>query len=208
MRELSQHILDLLENSLEAGASRVRLEIVEDTAQDRLTIVVADDGRGMDAQTVSRVVDPFYTTRTTRDVGLGIPLLRAAAQRCEGDLTISSEPGVGTTVIAEFVKSHIDRAPLGDMESTLMSVLLSRHDCDLVFEHRVNDRSFGLDTAEIKEILGDLPFTHPDIRRWLQAYIREGYQELLSALKGYTMGSSRLSCYQEGERDAETEISG
>ena len=182
MRELSQHILDLLENALEAGASRVRLEIVEDTTRDRLTIVVADNGRGMDAETVARVVDPFYTTRTTRDVGLGIPLFKAAAQRCEGDLTISSEPGAGTIVTAAFVRSHIDRAPLGNMESTLMSVLLSQHDCDLVYEHRFDDRSFSLDTAEIKEILGDLPFTHPDIRRWLQATIREGYQELYQAL--------------------------
>jgi len=182
VRELSQHILDLLENGLEAGANRVSLEIVEDTARALLTIVVTDNGRGMDPQTLDNVVDPFFTTRTTRHVGLGIPLVKAAAQRCDGNLHIVSKVGQGTKVTVEFRRSHIDRAPLGNMESTLMSVLLSRNDCDLVYEHRLDDRSFGFDTAEIREVLGDLPFTHPDIRRWLQEFIREGYQELYHML--------------------------
>ncbi len=137
-------------------------------AHNRLTIRVADNGRGMDAQTVQRVIDPFFTTRSTRNVGLGLPLLRAAAQRCNGDLTVTSQLGVGTTVLAEFQRDHIDRAPLGDMPSTLWGVLLSDRACDLRYVHEVDGRVFELDTRAMREILGDVPLTHPDVRVWLQ----------------------------------------
>ncbi len=180
MRELSHHILDILENSLAAGASQIVLQIDEDTAQNRLTIRVADNGRGMDQEMVRRVSDPFFTTRTTRRVGLGIPLFKAAAERCNGSLTISSQVGKGTEIVATFQRDHIDRAPLGDMKSTLLGALLFGQACDLRFSHRYNDRTFELDTAEIRAVMGDTPLDHPRVRQWLEDYIREGYEDLYS----------------------------
>lgn len=197
MRELSLHILDIVQNSLAAGATTVDLMIEEDLAADRLTITVRDNGRGMDAATLARVTDPFFTSRSTRKVGLGIPLLKAATERCNGDLKITSQPGVGTTVTATFQHSNIDRAPLGDMTATLMTVILGGG-CELRYGHRVIGRpaaggsgnregegpkvqEFGFDTAEIKAELGDVPLTHPAVREWLRDFIAEGEATLSSA---------------------------
>jgi len=179
VRELSLHVLDLLENSLAAGASQIRLGIEEDTRANLLVITVADNGRGMDRETQALAVGPFYTTRTTRHVGLGLPLLKAAAERCEGGLELHSEVGVGTTVRVSFQRDHIDRAPMGDLVSTLMGALLSsRRGWDLVFTHRFDQHEFGLDTSEARELLGDVPLTHPAVREWLESYLRQGYEEL------------------------------
>lgn len=178
MRELSLHILDLVENSLEAGARRIEIEIVEDSVIDRLTISVSDDGRGMDAEMLRRATDPFFTTRQTRHVGLGLPLLKAAAERCEGGLWIESEPGMRTMVKATFRKSHIDRAPLGNLVDTLLAIILYHSETDLVYNHRIDASTFYFDTAEMRELLGGIPFTEPRVRRWLQDYITEGLKEL------------------------------
>lgn len=178
MRELSLHILDVLENSLEAGATRIDLEITEDSASDRLTINIQDNGRGMSEEVLRRVDDPFFTTRTTRHVGLGIPLFRAAAQRCNGDLTITSQVGVGTRVQAVFELDHIDRAPLGDMKSTLLGAILSYREGNLYYRHRVDERVFEFDTAEMREMLGDVPLTHPQVREWLEEFLTEGFADL------------------------------
>jgi anti-sigma regulatory factor (Ser/Thr protein kinase) len=183
VRELSLHVLDILENALAAGATLIELEISESTAQNRLTIRVSDNGRGMDANTLRRVTDPFFTTRTTRQVGLGLPLLKAAAQRCNGDLTISSQPGVGTQVLAEFQRDHIDRAPLGDMKSTVLGLILAERPCDLSYEHRVDERSFCLDTRDLRCILGDVPLTHPQARAWLEEYLDQEPVELEATKK-------------------------
>jgi len=186
MRELSLHILDVLENALEAGATEVDLEIDEDLLADRLTITVRDNGRGMDAQTARRALDPFFTTRTTRHVGLGLPLFAAAARRCEGDLGLDSSPGRGTVVTATFRHSHLDRAPLGDIAGTLLAFLLSERSAGLhfVYHHRVNGRSFDLDTAAIRAELEDIPLSHPLVREWLRGYIAAGEAELVPAHQG------------------------
>lgn len=176
MRELSLHILDVLQNSLEAGASKVTLTIEEDLRTDRLTITVTDNGRGMDADTVTKVLDHFFTTRTTRHVGLGLPLFAAAAKRCNGDLVVESKPGQGTTVRATFQHSHIDRAPLGDIRNTILSFLLAARPVDLHYIHRVNDRQFEFDTADIRAELGNVPLSHPAVRDWLSEFIAEGEQ--------------------------------
>jgi hypothetical protein len=173
MRELSLHILDVLQNSLEAGATLVELSIEEDLAADQLVITVRDNGRGMDEATLAQVVDPFYTTRKTRHVGLGIPLFQAAAERCNGNLSITSQVGKGTAVMAVFQHSHIDRAPLGDMTGTLLSFILGGV-CDLSYTHRVNDRQFMLNTAEMRTELGEVSLSHPVVREWLREYIAEG----------------------------------
>jgi len=186
MRELSLHILDVLENALEAGATEVDLEIDEDVHADRLTIAVRDNGRGMNAQTAGRALDPFFTTRTTRHVGLGLPLFAAAAKRCEGDLSLDSSPGRGTVVTATFRHSHLDRAPLGDIAGTLLAFLLSERGAELrfVYQHRVNGRSFDLDTSAIRAELEDVPLSHPLVREWLRDYITAGEAELVPAHQG------------------------
>jgi hypothetical protein len=177
MRELSLHILDIVQNSLEAGATLVELTIEEDLTADRLTITVRDNGRGMDEAQLARIFDPFYTTRKTRHVGLGVPLFKAATERCNGDLTITSQVGKGTTLRATFQRSHIDRAPLGDVTGTLMAVILGGT-CDVHYLHRVGEKEFGFHTATIKAELGDVPLTHPAVRQWLQEFIAAGEADL------------------------------
>jgi Histidine kinase-, DNA gyrase B-, and HSP90-like ATPase len=179
MRELSLHILDVLQNSLEAGATLVELAIEEDLAADRLVIRVRDNGHGMDDATLAQVVDPFYTSRTTRHVGLGIPLFQAAAERCNGTLSITSQVGLGTTLSAVFQHSHIDRAPLGDMAGTLLSFILGAV-CDLSYRHRVNGRQFTLSTMELRANLGEAPLSHPAVREWLREYIVQGEGSLVA----------------------------
>jgi anti-sigma regulatory factor (Ser/Thr protein kinase) len=191
MRELSMHILDMLENALEAGATQVELSIVEDLEADRLEIVVHDNGRGMDAATAGQALDPFFTTRTTRHVGLGLPLFAAAAKRCDGDLTLESAPGQGTTVRTTFRYSHLDRAPLGNMTDTLLAFLIgfptgqphgvaptNRAAPRFTYRHQVEGRAFELDTAAIQAELGEIPLSHPRVREWLHDYIAEGEAEL------------------------------
>lgn len=182
MRELSLHILDIVENAIEAGARYVDLSVCEDLDADRLTITVADDGRGMDAETVQKTHDPFYTTRLTRHVGLGIPLFAAAAERCAGRLVVQSTLGQGTTVTADFQHSHIDLAPLGNMSATLMCILMRGQDFDLRYAHHVvehgHERAFKLDTGQIKRELGGVPLSYPAVREWLEEYIAQGEEQL------------------------------
>jgi len=174
VREISLHILDVLENALEAGATRINLCIEEDWKRDRLTISIQDNGRGMDKDTLAHVLDPFFTTRKTRHVGLGLPLFAAAAERCNGKLVVKSQKGKGTLVQATFRLSNIDRAPLGDMTGTLISFLMGQHRCDLHYIHRVDGKAFEFDTEEIKKILDGVPLTHPRVREWLMEFIMEG----------------------------------
>jgi anti-sigma regulatory factor (Ser/Thr protein kinase) len=185
VRELSLHLLDVVENAIEAGAHHIELAIVEDLDADLLTMSVIDDGRGMDAETLRQVRDPFFTTRTTRHVGLGIPLLAAAAERCAGELAIRSQPGGGTAVVATFRHSHIDRAPLGDVPGTLICILMRDDDLELDYRHAVIDhgteRAFEWRTTEIRDALGDLPLSTPAIREWLSGFVAEGEAQLKEA---------------------------
>jgi len=178
VRELSLHILDVLENSIKAGATHTELTIEEELGRDILRIVVRDNGRGMSEEFARQVLDPFVTTRTTRHVGLGLPLLAAAVERCNGGLSIESEPGVGTTVTATFQHSHIDRAPLGDIVTSLMAVVLSKRPVNIHYTHTVDDRSFELDTEEIRRELGTIPLSHPRVRKWLESALTDGVASL------------------------------
>jgi hypothetical protein len=210
MRELSLHILDALENSLEAGATAIELTIEEDMRADRLTITVRDNGRGMSKAQLDCVFDPFFTTRTTRHVGLGVPLFKAAAQRCNGDLTVTSQPGEGTTLLATFQHSHIDRASLGDIQGTLLAVILAAasdvppHPVipssvipsearnltrNIHYLHRVDGQEFEFSTADMRAELGEIPLTLPPVRKWLQKFIAEG-EEKLSPLSAPVSGAS------------------
>ncbi len=173
MRELSLHILDLVQNAVEADATEVKLEIVESFSADTLTIRVRDNGRGMEEKERDKVVDPFHTSRTTRRIGLGLPLIQMSTQRCDGHLKIESQRGKGTLVEAVYRHSHWDRPPLGNMADTLQTILVGNPTLDFHYLHRVAERSFRIAASEIKEILGGVPLTQPEILQWLQEYLKE-----------------------------------
>ena len=174
MRELSLHILDIVQNSIAAGAGTVTIQVQEDSGEDWISLSVADDGRGMDEETIARVTDPFYTTRTTRKVGLGIPLLKTGATSCEGDFSIESRLGEGTTIRASYRRSHIDRPPLGDMVSTMLTILLGDESVDYVYSHEVDGVAFSFASKEMKELLDGLSFQNPDVYAWLKEFLVEG----------------------------------
>ncbi len=178
MEELALHILDLVTNSIEAGCTRVIIGVDEDIHSDSLTITVEDNGRGMDRDLLTRVTDPFATTRTTRRVGLGIPLLAEAAGICDGGVTIDSRKGRGTRVIARFRYSHIDRMPLGDMPATLTAILGGNPGLRVIYEHSVNERRFTLDSEEIQSKLGDVPVSDPMVLTWLRGYLKQSLDEI------------------------------
>lgn len=198
MRELSQHITDLIENSVRAGAHKVEVTVVEDLPADSLIVYVADNGCGMPPEVVEKVTDPFFTSRSCRRVGLGLPLLAAATERCEGSMEISSEQGRGTTVIARFRHSHIDRPPLGDIQSTLLTALVGHSDVDFVYCHRVNGHCFELDSSAIKKELEGIPLSHPPVLRWLERFLSEGLSEV---------GVATAPSSAKEDMDAETEQS-
>ena len=178
MRELALHILDIAQNSITAGAARVEIGIVEDLPADTLTVTIKDDGCGMTPEFLSKVTDPFTTKRTTRGVGLGIPLFKLAAENTGGSFGIESEVGRGTCVTAVFGYSHIDRQPLGNMAETMLGMITSYEDVTFVYRHAVNGKVFEVDTSELKNVLGDVPFSTPDVYMWLSEFLSEGEEEL------------------------------
>lgn len=173
MTELSLNVLDVAENSTRAKASLVSITVSADTAADRLVITIEDDGCGMTKEQVSQVTDPFYTSRTTRKVGLGVPFFKYAAESAGGQFSITSEPGRGTTVFASFQLSHIDRMPLGDMNATIHTLITCHPDTEFVYTYRYDGRSFTLDTRELRQILGDISFQEPEVSAFIQEYLAE-----------------------------------
>lgn len=142
------HILDIAENSIASSAGRIEIRIEEDTGRDVLTIEIKDDGKGMDEQTLQKTLDPFFTTRTTRRVGLGLPLLAQAARQTDGKIELDSKPGQGTTVKATFSLSHLDRQPMGDMQETIRTLVAGHPEIDFLYEHKTNDSIYHFDTRE------------------------------------------------------------
>ncbi len=174
-RDLSQHILDIAENSITAKATLLHIDIDENPVDDRLEIVIQDNGKGMDADMLRRIADPWVTTRTTRKVGLGIPFLKQTAEMCGGAFDITSTVGQGTTTRATLQLSHIDRPPLGDLSGTLMCIIVGNPQVDVVFQHWVAHKRFVLDTREYREILGpEVPFSDPEILAFVRGTIGEG----------------------------------
>ena len=174
MKELSLHILDIAKNSVKAKATKIEISVIEDEGQDKLIIKIADNGSGMSKEILESVRDPFTTTRTTRKVGLGIPLFEAAATQSGGNLKIESELGVGTSLAAEFGYSNIDRAPLGDISDTMIILISGSPDIRFIYNHFKNGKEFTFDTDEIKAQIGDIPLSTPEILDWIGEYIKEG----------------------------------
>ncbi len=177
MPEISLNILDVAENSTRAEASLVEITVNADFEKDRLTVIIKDDGCGMSEEQVARVIDPFFTSRTTRKVGLGVPFFKYAAESTGGSFTIESRLGIGTTVTAVFVLSHIDRMPLGDITSTIHTLVVYHPDTEFLYRYCYNGASFTLDTREFRQILGDVPFDTPEISEYIREYLTENKLE-------------------------------
>lgn len=178
MPEISLHILDVAENSVRAGASLVKIEVLADTARNTLSITIADNGCGMSGEQLAKVSDPFFTTRSTRKVGLGIPFFKQAAEGTGGSFSIRSKEGAGTVTEAVFVLDSIDRMPLGDMTATIHTLVTCHEEMDFYYRYARDGREFTLDTREMKEILGNVPLSSPEVSRFLKEYLDENWREV------------------------------
>lgn len=178
MLELALHILDIAENSVRAKARMVTIEIDEDHENNLLSLEIGDDGMGMSESERLRALDPFYTTKKVRRVGLGLPMLAQAAERSGGSFLLESEEGRGTRVRVEFTFNHIDRQPLGDIAGVLLILIAGNDSVDFLYSHRRGSRRFTLDTREIKSSLEGVSVSHPDVLRFIRKYIEEGLKEI------------------------------
>lgn len=182
MKELSLNILDIAMNSVKAGSENILIKLIE--ADGKLTLTIKDDGCGMSEETVNNVMNPFYTTRTTRNVGMGVPLLKLAAEQTGGGIAIESvsekdnPDSHGTTVTAEFFTDHLDFTPLGDVVSTVTTLIQGSPSIEWRFEHSLEKGSVELDTKELREILGDVPLDNFEVIKWISDYLREAYESI------------------------------
>ena len=179
MKEISLNILDIAENSVKAGASLTEILLLEDN--DTITLTIKDNGSGMTEEVLKGVTDPFYTTRTTRKVGLGLPLLKLEAEQTGGSLSISSKhiadfpENHGTTVKAVFYKNHIDCTPLGDVVASITTLIQGHPDTDFLFIHKTGDKEIRLDTRELRVILEGVPLNEYEVIKWIEEYLNEQY---------------------------------
>ena len=163
MEDISLHILDIVENSTQAGASLVEISLIEKSEEDLLTLVIKDNGKGMAKDLLENVRDPFTTTRTTRRVGLGISLLEDSAREAGGGLTIQSGPDTGTIITATFKASHIDRKPIGDIGSTIVALILGNPHVEFFVETNIQGKTVVLDTGELKGALEEGEIANPQV---------------------------------------------
>jgi len=178
LRELALHIMDIIENGINAGAGLIRLNIQEDRRKNRLRITIQDNGRGIPREILDKVTDPFFTTRTARRVGLGLSLFREASKRCGGEFKIDSRPGEGTTVEATFQMDHIDLAPMGDLTGALTTLMMGSPEVDFLYTHEIDGRRFVLDTREIRETLDGVPLNNARILKFISDMIEGGVEEI------------------------------
>ena len=173
MRELSLNVMDVAQNSVRAEASLVEIEVEESDKDDSLSITIRDNGCGMTQEQVQQVIDPFFTTRTTRKVGLGVPLFKMSAEQTGGSFDITSEVGRGTQTRARYVKSHVDMTPLGDINSTVSILIRCNPEIDFVFTHSTDKGAFTLDTRELREVLEGVSLDTPDVVEWIEQFLEE-----------------------------------
>ncbi len=179
MKELSLNILDIAENSVKAGASLT--EIIIEEANDILTLTIRDNGSGMTDEILQTVTNPFYTTRTTRKVGMGLPLLKLEAEMTGGTLKIESRhykeypANHGTSVTAVFYKNHIDCTPLGDVVESIVTLIQGHPDTDFLFIHKTAEKEVSLDTRELREVLEDVPLNTYEVISWIRENLKEQY---------------------------------
>ncbi len=178
LSEISLNILDVAQNSIRAGATVIVIEVVTDTKEDRLSVLIQDNGCGMDETQLEHVTDPFYTTRKTRKVGLGLPFLKQEAEAADGSFEIASHTGEGTSVKAVFGLSHTNRMPLGDINTTIYQLIIFNDSIDFRYRYAYDEREFTLDTKEIRKILDGLPINHPDVTQFIREYLEENTAEV------------------------------
>ena len=178
MRELSLNVLDIAQNSISAKASLIEILLEQNTETNELHIGIYDNGKGMTKEQLQAVRDPFFTTRTTRKVGMGIPLFKMAAEMTGGSFEIESEVGVGTKTKAVFKTDHLDFTPLGDMCSSVVLLITMNTHMDFLYRYKIDKREFTLDTRQLKEILGDVPLNEPSIANWIKDYINQNTNQL------------------------------
>lgn len=177
MPEISLNVLDVAENSIRAEASLVQILVTVDLEGNRLEIQIKDDGKGMTEEQMAKVTDPFFTTRTTRKVGLGIPFFKLAAEATGGSFQIESKVGEGTDVTTVFQLDHIDRMPLGDINSTIHTLIVYNPQTDFLYRYTYGQESFELDTRQMKEILGGVPLDAPEVSAYIKEYLDENKLE-------------------------------
>lgn len=178
MNDLSLYLLDLVENSIAAKASMIEVEVAEDRKANRLSLTICDNGRGMDETTREKALDPFFTTRTTRRVGLGLPFIRMAAEDALGTFSLESALGVGTTLCATFVADHVNTPPLGDLAATLCAISLHQDVTGFRYVHVVDGRRFEYDLQQVKTILDGTPLTAGGVMKFLHQYIHENIDHI------------------------------
>jgi len=179
MNELSLNVLDIAQNSIVAEATLVEIDVEENSGSDLITIRIKDNGKGMSEDFLKAVEDPFITTRTTRKIGLGISFLKEAAEMTGGSIELKSELGVGTTVTAYFVMSHIDRQPIGNLTETIITLVTLNTEIDFMIRYKVNENEFVFSTQEVKELLGeDVSLNSPQIVIFLTEYVKEHIENL------------------------------
>jgi len=179
MNDLSLHIIDIIQNSISAGATLITLVIIEDIDGNLLTIIIEDNGRGMSSEQVKRLSDPFFTTRTTRKVGMGIPLFRQSAEQSRGGLVVESTVGVGTKVTATFIHDNIDRPPLGDVANSFILMVSANPQLDFLLRYVYNGEEYIFDTIEIKEVLDGMPLNNPSVIKMLTEMVKNNIQSAL-----------------------------
>ena len=178
MQELSLNVLDIAQNSVRAKASLVTITVAERSTDHFLEISIADNGCGMTPEQVARAMDPFFTTRTTRKVGLGISFFKLSAESTGGSFNIQSTLGVGTVTTARYHTDHIDMLPIGDMNATILSLISMNPQMDFVYQRSLDDNSFTLDTRELKAVLEDVPLNSPEVVQFIKETLEEGEAEL------------------------------
>ena len=178
MKDLSLHILDIVQNSITAGAENIKIDIEDSHSKDLIYIAISDDGAGMSEDFLSKVLDPFTTSRTTRSVGLGIPLLKSAAQMTGGGLEISSKPGEGTDISVSFKKANIDCPPLGEIDSTVVTLIQGNPELNFIVNYKTDNGEFTMDTMVFKNELGDIPLNEPDVLAWIDGWFKENLEEI------------------------------
>lgn len=182
MHDLSLHLLDIVQNSIKANAHRIDVTVEALTSVNRLRLSVCDDGCGMPPDLLRQVTDPFVTTRTTRKVGLGLPLLKEHCELTGGQLTLTSQPGCGTSLHAELGLDSIDRLPLGDLGATWAVILVSNPVIDYCLTLRAQDREEVLDTVELRRMLDDVPLNDPNVLLWIREYVAEKQQKIFGGV--------------------------
>ncbi|MCL2087482.1 MAG: ATP-binding protein [Oscillospiraceae bacterium] len=173
MTEISLNVLDIAQNSVKAKASLIEIEVEINTLQDFLTVIIKDNGTGMGERELMRVTDPFFTTRTTREVGLGVSLFKMSAEMTGGSFEITSKQGEGTCVKAKYILSSIDRMPLGDICATIETLMVYNTHIDFIYNYQIDGEGFSLSTLEMKEILDGVPLDTPDVAQYIRDYLGE-----------------------------------